>query len=251
MARNFDGTNDRLLTANNAAPGLDADQISVGLWLTIASQPSATDAVWTTMTADGSGNGRQFIQITAPGTSGFRIEWVQNGSSASGIWRTNDIAVGTHHLVVTYDRTSTTNDPLIYIDGVSVTVVETATPVGITTGGDTLKLGENAAGTADLTGGIGWLAVEGGAIWTAEQVEECMAYGRPSGTMTVYYPLDTSSLLDEGASGATLTATGTTVVSMPVLIRPRVPVPAVQSWRFGTPLHPYAGRPRRRRRRVA
>ncbi len=213
MARNFDGTNDNLLTANNAVPGLDADLVSVGLWLTIAVQPGAIDAVLTTMTANGAGNGRQFIQITPPGTAGYRVEWVQNATT-TGIWRTNDIAVGRHHLAVTYDRSSTANDPVIYLDGAAVTVVESVAPVSINTGGDTVKLGENAGGTADLAGVIGWFAAEGGRIWDAAAVNRAKYWGRPHGGLTSYYPFTTPALTDEGAAGATLTATGTTVVPM-------------------------------------
>jgi hypothetical protein len=38
-----------------------------------------------------------------------------------------------HHIVVTYDTGSTTNDPVVYVDGASVTVTERSGPIGTPT----------------------------------------------------------------------------------------------------------------------
>lgn len=54
-------------------------------------------------------------------------------SSVAGIWETNSNPFSTgawHHIVITYDNTSTSNDPVFYIDGSSVTVNELQAPVG-------------------------------------------------------------------------------------------------------------------------
>ena len=52
-------------------------------------------------------------------------------SSSPGNWScTAPSADAWHHVLVTYDSSSTTNDPAIYIDGVAQTVTENSTPAG-------------------------------------------------------------------------------------------------------------------------
>lgn len=71
-------------------------------------------------------------------TGGFKLYAFSSlYGSAAGQWMTNDISgtwtPGTwYHVVFTYDGSLTTNDPLIYWDGVSQTVNETSTPSGST-----------------------------------------------------------------------------------------------------------------------
>ncbi len=51
----------------------------------------------------------------------------------NGFWSTNSNALthgARHFVVVTYDKSSVANDPIIYVDGQSVTVNEDVTPVG-------------------------------------------------------------------------------------------------------------------------
>jgi hypothetical protein len=62
-----------------------------------------------------------------------RVAFIKAFSSTSGWWQTNTSPFSTGqwaHVVVTYDATSTANDPVIYINGSSVTVNEIATPAG-------------------------------------------------------------------------------------------------------------------------
>ena len=162
MGRNFDGVNDNLLSANNAVAGVDVATKSCGVWITLPSAPQDFDSVCSLLIADGAGNTRVALQLFAPIVTGFRFGWAVIGST-NGVWRSPDQTLNArHHLVVTYDRTLTTNDPVLYIDGASVTVTETDTPVGILTGDDTLKVGENAAAGGDVDGTIAHLAIEAG-----------------------------------------------------------------------------------------
>lgn len=57
----------------------------------------------------------------------FYADW----SGAQGQWRsTNALTTGVHLLGITYDYGSTSNDPVMYVDGLSVAVTEVATPSG-------------------------------------------------------------------------------------------------------------------------
>jgi YD repeat-containing protein len=63
--------------------------------------------------------------------------------STDGKWKTatDSIELGRwYHVAVTYDYGSTSNDPILYIDGESVTVGEVQTPSGTLTGPDTATL---------------------------------------------------------------------------------------------------------------
>lgn len=54
-------------------------------------------------------------------------------ATAPGTWRTTTgtVAAGAwHHILVTLDMSSASNDPIIYVDGVSRAITETATPSG-------------------------------------------------------------------------------------------------------------------------
>jgi len=75
----------------------------------------------------------------------------------AGQWDTDDsIATGAWiHIGATYNKTATTENPTIYLDGVAKTVgsglTETVTPVGtINTGGDHFVVGETVGGAFDL-----------------------------------------------------------------------------------------------------
>lgn len=62
-----------------------------------------------------------------------RLYFVNAFSGGGGIWKTNAnpfTTGGWRHIVVTYNDTSTANDPVIYVNGSSVTVNEDTTPVG-------------------------------------------------------------------------------------------------------------------------
>jgi hypothetical protein len=64
------------------------------------------------------------------------------------------MTTGKHLIVVTYDGGATTNDPIIYIDGVSSAVTESSTPVG-TYGAEAnidISLGAYSGGTKSHDG---------------------------------------------------------------------------------------------------
>ncbi len=67
------------------------------------------------------------------GSSSHRPIFMAGRKTTSGIWAgpTNSINAGQlHHIVVTYNALSDSNDPVIYIDGAAVAVSEVVTPSG-------------------------------------------------------------------------------------------------------------------------
>ena len=215
MARNFDGTNDNLTAPDNSSSGLDNNDISLAFWYKKANQPGGTsEIVFLTMTQAG-GGGRYIVRAGAPASSGFRLEFVPSFSTTNGLWLTGDVAVNTWtHFAITYNRSLTTNDPIVYVNGTSVSLTESTTPVGTgNTGGDTVRMGENATNASDMEGVLTHVCAIGGTVFSAANVNVARWWGRPIGGLQIYYSLITTKLGNDGSDAAALTATGTTVVA--------------------------------------
>lgn len=123
MARHFPGSTDRIvssLTANN-----DLRSYSI----------------WTYRTGEGANN---LGRIWHKGTSGALLDTSHNNnltdnaydynrrfSVSNGIWRyTRPAANEWHHLAITHDMSSDANDPIIYLDGIAVSISEVQVPSG-------------------------------------------------------------------------------------------------------------------------
>jgi hypothetical protein len=217
MARSFDGTDDNLVVPDNTVPAIDADDMTFACWMQKAVQPAGAQFAYLTITQNG-GLGRAAFRISVPLVAGFRLDWIQLFTGTSGLWQTGDLALDTRqHLAVTYNRSATTNDPTVYVNGVVVSTTETTSPVGSAqAGGDTIKSGEGPTGVSDFEGRMSH-QVAHAAIFTAADVNRMMWWGRPRGGLHFYHPLVTDKLTNEGSeTGATYTATGATVAAFPV-----------------------------------
>jgi len=91
--------------------------------------------------------------------TGGRVSFIVGGwSTQYGDWYTTDSVIEDntwHHVVITYDAGSTSNDPIIYIDGTSVGVTERTdcTPAGTWGGIDTDDCFIGARSSGDATDG--------------------------------------------------------------------------------------------------
>lgn len=224
MARDFDGTNDRLAGGANTVSAMDAAQMSFALWVIMDTTPAAQQVFVSTITQN-NGSNCAVVRANAPVSSpGWQFEFTHAWTS-SGVWSVADVALNTRtHIAITYDRGSSSNDPVMYLNGVSQSVTEETPPSGSpTTGGDTIRMGENAAGTSDLNGTIGHVVATANAsagLWSAAEVNRAMWWGRPRPSV-IYYPLVTTKLAGEGTTADTLTATGTTMVAFATpVVRP-------------------------------
>lgn len=119
MARNFSGAATDKITSS-----------STHSWPTVN-----TWSAWTYRTGAGGGSLGVIFQKLNTNTrlfnDGSSIFLVADWSTQNGEWfvslPSNNVW---HNIVVTYDAGSTTNDPVFYIDGSSVTVTENVTPTG-------------------------------------------------------------------------------------------------------------------------
>jgi len=123
----FDGVDDVIEAANSAAiTSLMASGGSVSFWLNPSSDGEGNDGYILNKEGD--------WRIVTTGESGGNIalRFIQRFSSTNAIWDTAvNIPIGSWtHFAVVYDNGATTNDPVFYVNGVSVAVTETDTPVG-------------------------------------------------------------------------------------------------------------------------
>lgn len=96
-----------------------------------------------------------------------------NGGNNYPNWQTpnSSIALTTwYHLIVTYDRTATANNPIIYLNGVSQVLTESAVPVGATRddSAGTLYIGNTSGANRGANSRIA-LHATCNTIWTAAQ----------------------------------------------------------------------------------
>lgn len=208
MARDYDGVNDRLTFGSDAS--IDGDGSSTFLQRTIA--------MW--LKLDTSSGNRCLL-----GKSTFS-EWLfyWNGTTAklhyfnawSGApnveWRaTTNLGTTMHHIAVTYDQSSTSNDALIYVDGVlEGTITELSGPPSGTPVSDAalnLVQGELSTGAQDLDGQIQNFVYDN-AVWSAADINRAQWWGTRGGAVKVHHPFFTDKLANEGTATADASVSG-------------------------------------------
>ncbi len=163
----FDQDDDKVTVGNNAAiNGLFGSGGSIALWVNIFSDGEGTYGrmIETAgykffVQSESSGN----VQVRFDHTWGTNGTWV--GPAAS-------IALGTWtHLVLTYNGSSIENDPVIYINGSSVTVTESVKPVApINADTGDKVFGANSGGDRTTHGIISEIAYYKGTVLDADAV---------------------------------------------------------------------------------
>lgn len=115
------------------------------------------------------------------GSTSARASWyTANGTMSTGAWR---------HIAVTYDRTSTANDPVFYVDGVLLATTELTAPVGTVVDENTrlLRLGGESTGTRNFDGYMEDVRVFN-RILTAQQIAILAGgYDGPMGGEVAWY----------------------------------------------------------------
>lgn len=162
MAYLFDGTNDTLRTTSGGVAGINVAAFSMGAWIYTTNDPSAAEMVLETCTNfSATSSGRKRMGIESPTTSGWRLRYLERYSSTNGLWTSDaDFSSGAwHHICVTKPGGATTDDPTLYVDGVSVAFTEDATPLGSRlTGDDSITCGANSGLSNDYDGRAGEFA---------------------------------------------------------------------------------------------
>ena len=124
---NFDGSNDYVTCGSHSS----IDDIF---------DNGGTAEFWIKPESDGEGNfGRildknnWIINVRDESSGAVRLNFTHAFSSTSGSWKTTDRVITLNkwnHVAITYDGSSVSNDPIIYVDGKSVPLTEGTTPAG-------------------------------------------------------------------------------------------------------------------------
>ena len=112
MARDFDGTNDNLQAAD-VLSDIDVDTMTMGAWVKVDAVTSL-DVMMMTASAISGGNSAADMAARDPASSGWKLEFIYRFSDTEGQWLVDsDLSLDTWiHAAITYDRSSTTNDPI-------------------------------------------------------------------------------------------------------------------------------------------
>jgi hypothetical protein len=171
----FDGSDDD--TNIGAAATWDA---IIGNNTVGGSTEKMTLSAWIRPISDGEGSfgrvidfGNQDVAVFI-GTSGgtVRAYYSAKFTGGTGTWRTDTPITLSEwtHVAVTFDATSASNNPVIYINGVASALTETSTPSGdydgITT--DTCHIGNNTGGSRTFDGQLADIAVWNSILPTAD-----------------------------------------------------------------------------------
>lgn len=222
MARDFDGTDDRLEIAAHAS--IDGwREVTYCCWVEFDTLATPNDFARMLDKGhhdiSGTGGGNDFL-CDFSGMKRAFLKARQWGTSM-GEWAagTTGLAAGTrYHLAVVYDGNSTANDPTFYHNGVADSCVEFTTPAGAWTD-DAHPLLIGCAGDINgdfgpaggrvgfLNGAISHVVAHNGLL-TAADINRAKWWGRPRGGLSIYHPGVTTKLGNEGTATADAVESG-------------------------------------------
>jgi len=155
--------------------------------------------------------GWTFYQGSASGI-GSKLRLYQFFSGVDGWWETDDVTIIFniwHHVIVTYDNSAVTNNPILYVNGVKYSVgdglTEQATPVGTRTTdvGTDLTIGGGVGSDGTTDGNILNAQLYDHVLTTKERNELYANFlassqiGQPKRGFTVQKPTDLSRYVDD------------------------------------------------------
>jgi len=165
---------------------------------------------WVYPFTSGSGSGGRIVDKRVASGTGWMlltesgadlIAFFHEFSTGNGRWAsTSSIALNQWSFIaVTYDADSTANNPIIYVNGVSVSISETATPSGTRDSdvGQDMEIGNVTGGTAAFDGNMADVRIYDDAL-TADEVLWVYTNGA-KGTDPTTTNLQSHYKLDEGA----------------------------------------------------
>jgi hypothetical protein len=133
MAIEFAAASDEYIDCGSGATLDDIAAKSVAFWVNVTSFPSTRPGV-VKKNDDAIADGWiVFLRSSGDGTYPNTVEYFQYWSvDPDGLWTCPLVwATGTwYHIVITYNNSAGTNDPVMYVNGVAQTVTERTTPGG-------------------------------------------------------------------------------------------------------------------------
>lgn len=174
-ASRFDVTNKYVLVnAHSAIENLWTDGGTLSFWLKKTTSNNAFIAYKT----------KWELSINDYSAGNMALNFGKTFSSGGGGWKTTNREIGQntwYHVAITYNSNSTANDPLIYINGSSVSVTETATPVNspVTDAAINLYIGNWNSVDSSIRGDLDEWSLWG-RVLTGAEITELYNAGHPN-----------------------------------------------------------------------
>lgn len=167
QALEFDGTNDYVDAGS--APALDdIVNLTACAWI----NPDTIPGGYTTVVAKSNTSVGWALEVYGGGGD-LEISFIRHFSTLKGEWtgNTGTLPLGVwQHVCVTYNDTSTANDPTLYVNGTPVSFAETSTPSGtaVSDASNALSMGVLDGGTGPFDGKIDEVRVYNRILSSAE-----------------------------------------------------------------------------------
>lgn len=213
MARIFAvNTSDGILTGL----GTTTAQRTRSCWFQLNESAGATTNYGRLWTKGGAAAEEQLRWLDDLAQLEFRFNW-----TGTGIWKITSPAINAwHHLCVTYDYGSASNNPTIYLDGVSQSLTTTAPTGSVATQVGNYLIGNSC--TAPTNSGAGSDLAEF-ALWdrllSASEIT-ALANGMPAwsfpSSLVCYLPLTGADTVDYKSGSNTITGTTVQVLDPPI-----------------------------------
>src|SRR3990172_3792082 len=162
MAVFFDGIDDNLSTAQDAAStAIDGNLTTHAVFLFIPSTPSGAQTFL--VSCDGfPGTGSRQLKTA----NDNKLQFSHSFSGTTPFWRTSSAqTIGVwHQFVVTYDASSLSNDPLMWVDNASVSLNDLTPSGSRITGLDSFRLGSDRSGGQVCACTLAFICLEFGAL---------------------------------------------------------------------------------------
>lgn len=237
MARLFTtGSNDYLVTGT-------VNAFSLRTWSSMVYVTTYSTGIGRICDWRAAGGSNMTMQLYAPsGSNVFEVN--QNFSTNAGTWTCPAPTINEWHVVtMTFDGGSSSNNPLMYVDGVSQTVTETIAPSGtINANNVSVTIGQRFGGSGNKYDGYAAEMAMWNRILTADEIAGLGKFISPAyyqRGLVWHYPMIGAYSPERnyapGASGGDATVTGTSVVAHPRVFYPPpyrsfVPPTVVTGW---------------------
>ena len=153
-ALDFDGVDDVVtITANAVFENLFDGGGATSVWINADTDGEGDSGIIATSQAG------WVLQVVGEVAGAMQLRFTQGFSGTNGVWTTTATSITANawtHVVISYNNGAVGNDPTIYINGTSVAITETTTPVGtrVSDTGNNLTIGNNVGTTATFDGTI-------------------------------------------------------------------------------------------------
>jgi len=174
MAIDFNGTTDGYRTADGAVSNISGSLISMFSWGLEDDANAGTELFISTGNGSGAGSGRLQMRLSAPAVAGGQLECWMSTSSTAGQWDTDsDFAMqawDSYGISIDTSVTPIANvAPKFYVAGALAASTVSTIPTGtVSTGADTVSVGENTNAGLPFNGKLARICVWNSILTAAE-----------------------------------------------------------------------------------